>query len=89
MYFLGISTDVKRAPNQPLVQFSCYLAEPDPNRRTFFAMILAKKSISSVKNQGRTFIPPFGEVPIDIDIFFTVQFENNEKTESFLRHWKK
>ena len=88
MYFLGVECDIRRAPNLPLIEVSAKLINSDSKYKTFFSFKIGMKLVELVQKHGVNLIPPFGTVPKDKDIFFIAQFENNEKTESFLREWK-
>ena len=88
MYFLGVDFDIRRAPNLPFIEVSAIIAEPNSAKREFFSLLIAKKLVNLVQKYGGILIPPFGDIPIDKNVFFTVQFESNKKTEAFLEVWK-
>ena len=88
MFFVGVECEIRRAPNLPFIEVSAVVADFDCENKDSFYLQLAQKLIDLVQQYGGTLISPFGEVPKDKHVFFTAKFENNQKTEEFLKAWK-
>ena len=88
MFFVGVNCEVRRAPNLPFIEVSAVVADFNCESKDLFYLQLANKLIDIVPQYGGILSPPFGEVPKDKHIFFTAQFESNQKVEKFIKVWK-
>ena len=89
-YGLNVEYSLRRAPGMPLLEISAIVPGNHFPNFDFICLQIAMQMVKSVEEYDGLIIPPFGDPPMDKNIFFTAEFKNNTDLENFLNNgWSK